>query len=74
MGGGRTVKNDMINPLVGLKFFKKIGEKVSKGEDLIEIHARDEQQLDKAHNRMVSLITIGHDHVAPPPLIKKRMN
>lgn len=73
MGGGRKTKDDKIDNLVGLKFFKKIGENVSKGEDLVEIHAQNGNQLHDGKKRMESLIKIGIDKVSPPLLVKQRL-
>ena len=74
MGGGRKREDDGIDPLVGLKFFKKIGESVSEGEALVEIHAKDENQLEEAKKRIASLIKIGPDKVGPPLLVKDRIS
>lgn len=73
MGGGRKTKDDKINNLVGLKFFKKIGENVSLGEDLVEIHSQNGNQLNEARDGMKSLIKIGPNKVIPPLLVKKRL-
>jgi thymidine phosphorylase len=73
MGGGRKTKDDKIDNLVGLKFFKKIGKNIFMGEDLVEIHAQNENQLKEARERMEHLITIGDDKVIPPILVKKRL-
>ncbi|MGA1839317.1 MAG: thymidine phosphorylase [bacterium] len=73
MGGGRKTKDDKIDNLVGLKFFKKIGKNVSRGEDLVEIHAQNENQLNETMDQMESLIKIGPDKVTQPLLVKKRI-
>ncbi|HDS30093.1 MAG TPA: thymidine phosphorylase [Firmicutes bacterium] len=38
LGGGRKTKTDKIDPAVGIILHKKIGDEVSKGEILCEIH------------------------------------
>lgn len=73
MGGGRKTKDDIIDPLVGLKFYKKIGDKVSSGEPIVEIHARDRSQAKMVSQRLTELIQIGPEKSEPPVLIKKRI-
>jgi pyrimidine-nucleoside phosphorylase len=74
MGGGRKTKDDIIDPLVGLLFDKKIGEKVEAGEELIMVHANDNTQADFAIQRLGKLVTINRDKVKNPELIKKRIS
>jgi len=73
MGGGRKAKDDAINPLVGMNFLKKTGSTVSKGEEVIEIHAESKDRLEEARTRLASLIRIGPERIEPPPLIRKRI-
>ncbi len=43
LGAGRTVKEDMIDHAVGVVCVRKRGDRVSTGDTLAEIHARDAQ-------------------------------
>ena len=43
LGAGRTTKDDVIDPKVGLVLHKKIGDNVSKDDDLISIYYGDKQ-------------------------------
>ena len=45
LGGGRKTADDAIDFAVGLSGIKKIGERVEKGEPLLQVHARNEQAL-----------------------------
>jgi pyrimidine-nucleoside phosphorylase len=74
MGGGKRRKDDHINPLVGLKFYKKIGCRVSTGDVLVEIHARDLRQLDEAKKVITSSIKVGPEKIDPPSLVIKRIS
>jgi pyrimidine-nucleoside phosphorylase len=74
MGGGRKTKDDIIDPLVGFIFHKKIGDKVAAGEMLIEIDARDSAQADQAALRLGKLVKVGSEKVEAPNLIKKRLS
>lgn len=73
MGGGRRIKDDVINPVVGMNFLKKMGSIVSEGEEVVEVHAASKDQLEEARTRLASLIRIGPERIEPPPLIRKRM-
>ena len=44
LGGGRAVKEDIIDPGVGFMFHKKIGQKVKKGESILTIYHRANQK------------------------------
>ena len=73
MGGGRMRTDDHIDPMAGLKFYKKIGCRVSYGDILVEIHAGDLSQLDEAMKVINSSVKIGPERIDPPPLIIKRI-
>jgi pyrimidine-nucleoside phosphorylase len=45
LGGGRKTADDAIDFAVGLSGIRKIGERVEKGEPLLQVHARSEQGL-----------------------------
>ena len=69
LGAGRAKKDDVIDPMVGLKIFKKIGDSVQKGEVMAEIYSRtvaDDSAVLKA-------ITLGEKAVENPPLIVKKI-
>jgi pyrimidine-nucleoside phosphorylase len=74
MGGGRKTKDDAINPLVGLIFHKKIGDKVIAGEPLIQIHAADKPQAASVSECLNQLIYIGPVKTSPPEMIIKRLS
>ena len=69
MGGGRKTIDDIVDPLVGLKFYKKIGDKVSSGEPIVEIHAKDRSQAKMVSQRLTELIQIGPEECVPPVLL-----
>ena len=43
LGGGRLVKEDLVDPSVGFVFHKKIGERVKVGESVLTIYHHDAQ-------------------------------
>jgi pyrimidine-nucleoside phosphorylase len=48
LGGGRMRKGDSIDPSAGLRILKKIGDRVSVGEPLIEIHYNEDGRIASA--------------------------
>ncbi len=68
LGAGRVTKDDVIDPAVGFIVKKRIGDKVSKGDALFEIHANNEAKLKEALRSLPLCITIS-DNVQIPELI-----
>jgi len=73
LGGGRFTKDDVVDPLVGLVFRKKIGDKVSAGDILVNIHANNYDQAKEASKAIENYIKIGDEKPAVPVLIKERL-
>lgn len=48
LGGGRERKEDPIDPAVGMRFHKKIGDAVSVGEPLLTVHYNSDTRLAEA--------------------------
>ncbi len=71
MGGGRKTKDDKIDPLVGIEFPLKIGDKVNVGDVIARLHARDENQFETAAARLNEYISITDTKINPPELIKR---
>src|SRR5215813_7598767 len=67
LGGGRSTKEDVIDPAVGLTVHKKVGDKVAAGEPLGTVHYNSTDQLKEAQ----ALIHAGYT-IHPAPLLKKR--
>lgn len=57
LGAGRSRKDDIIDMAVGVKVFKKVGDKVNKGDVLAEIHAND-KNLDLAEKSILNAYEI----------------
>jgi pyrimidine-nucleoside phosphorylase len=65
LGAGRHRKDDAIDHAVGVLCFAKRGDTVLAGDDLAEIHARDEPAAERAAAAVLAAYEIGDD--APPP-------
>ena len=67
LGGGRSTKEDVINPAVGIMIHKKAGDKVSAGEPLCTLYYDSNAQLEESRGLAESAY-----QVSPAPLLKKR--
>ena len=68
LGAGRAKKGDLVDHTVGVEISRKVGDRIQEGEDLFTIHARAEQLLIEARQRMLNAICWSDDPVEPLPL------
>jgi pyrimidine-nucleoside phosphorylase len=73
LGAGRERKGDPIDLSVGLVLQAKVGDRVSRGQPLMVIHANDETRLAAAEAVLRQAIDVSTEHVASPPLILERL-
>jgi pyrimidine-nucleoside phosphorylase len=64
LGAGRRTKADPVDHAVGVLCFAKRGDTVLAGDDLAEVHARDDASAERAVEAVLAAYEIG-DH-APP--------
>ena len=72
LGGGRLRKEDSIDPAVGVRLLKKMGEKVTQGEPLIEVHYNNKEQLSSAMPSISKALCLS-DQIQLAPLIFERV-
>ncbi len=70
LGAGRRTAEDVIDPAVGFVLKKTVGDAVSRGEPILEIHFHDASRLAPVEARLRAAYRIGPECVAPPPLVK----
>ncbi|MBQ7583385.1 MAG: thymidine phosphorylase [Lachnospiraceae bacterium] len=58
LGGGRVTKEQEIDLSVGLEMRVKHGEKVSKGDLLLEIYARNDREAEEAKQKFLDSVEI----------------
>lgn len=58
MGGGRFEKDDVIDHSAGVVFLKKRGDRVARGERLVEIHASSEEPADACAAKLAAVIRL----------------
>jgi pyrimidine-nucleoside phosphorylase len=69
LGGGRNRAEDAIDHAVGVKIRARVGERVSAGEAILEVHYRDEGTLAAALPVLRSAVTVGDEVPPAGPLI-----
>jgi pyrimidine-nucleoside phosphorylase len=69
LGGGRVRTDDRIDPAVGISKLAKIGQEVSTGDPLAEIHASDEDRLAEAEALLKEAFTISMEALEAPARI-----
>jgi len=67
LGGGRSTKEDVIDPAVGVIVHKKVGDRVAAGEPLCTVYYNSNSQLQESR----TLIEVSYTFSAAP-LLKKR--
>ncbi len=69
LGAGRRTKADAIDPAVGVLCFAKRGDAVMAGDDLAEVHARDDASAAAAAATVLAAYTIGDEVPAPRSIV-----
>lgn len=75
LGAGRYIKEDTIDPAVGVELKLKVGDHVEQGEVLAWLHVNSEQHLDQASAMVGSAYMIDPSgaEYQPPALIVERI-
>lgn len=69
LGAGRRVKGQAIDPSTGFVLAGKVGDRVSAGEPLAWVHARDPLDLAGARARLAEAYQLGPEPPGPSPLL-----
>lgn len=69
LGAGRAVKEDQIDPVVGIVLQAKVGDRVEKGDTLAVIHSNQED-VSEAVDRLKKAVTISNTADTRPLLYK----
>ncbi len=68
-GAGRAVKEDPIDPSAGIFLYKKVGDKVAKGERIMRVFGCHKEKVQRAAQMAQSAYTIGAEPPTEEPLI-----
>ncbi len=72
LGGGRETIEDSIDPAVGIRIHKKIGDAVTRGEAICTVYHNDDRRLAEACRLIREAYRIGPGAApAPRPLIRR---
>ncbi len=69
LGGGRQRKEDAIDMAVGAVLSRKVGDAVKQGDELMVVHARHAEDIERLRERFDAIYAIDDAPVATPPLI-----
>nr|MCR5278809.1 thymidine phosphorylase [Lachnospiraceae bacterium] len=70
LGGGRETKEDVIDLSVGIVLTKKVGDKVSTGDEIAVIHANDRNKADECMKRLLKAYSYSDSPVPSKTVIK----
>jgi thymidine phosphorylase len=65
LGAGRARKEDPVSAAAGVRCLAKPGERVTRGQPVLELHSDDEGRFERALEALAGAIEIGPE---PPPL------
>jgi len=71
LGAGRETVESVIDPAVGMRFHKRIGDSVRRGEPLATLYYNDEGRAQEAARRLVAACRMGEERAEPPVLIRR---
>jgi pyrimidine-nucleoside phosphorylase len=71
LGAGRSKKEDVIDPAVGIMMNKKAGMPVKNGEAVATLHINNKENLEQAVELVRSAVTVAEGPVQKPVLIKE---
>ncbi len=69
LGAGREKKEDKIDLSVGIRLYKKIGDKIEKNEPIVTFYANDVEKLKRAQEIFREAIKIGNEKKDPLPIV-----
>lgn len=69
LGAGREKKEDKIDLSVGIKLYKKVGDKIEKNEPIVTFYANSAENLHRAQEIFKTAIKIGKEKKDPLPIV-----
>ena len=72
LGGGRVAKEDDVDPRVGVRVLRRIGDAIASGDTLVEVHAAGDDPGLAARAR--ACFVIEGRAAEPPALILERID
>ncbi|WP_237716519.1 pyrimidine-nucleoside phosphorylase [Alicyclobacillus hesperidum] len=73
LGAGRSKKDDIIHPAVGIVVHKKVGDRVNAGEPVFTVHAIDQPSAQACIDELTQIIRLVEQPVSSLPLLLGRV-
>ncbi len=73
LGAGRARKEDPVSATAGIVWHATVGDRVTAGRPLLELHVDDAARLPRALEALDGAFEIGPDPAAPPPVVLGRV-
>ena len=70
LGAGRATMNDVIDPTVGIKVYKKVGDKITKGEKIADVYTNG-KNTETAIKTILDSYVITKEEVKPRDIVLK---
>jgi pyrimidine-nucleoside phosphorylase len=69
LGAGRAVVGDEVDPAVGCVFRAIRGDRVEEGQPLVDVHARTEEDAERAGRRILDALRFSEESPEPVPRV-----
>ncbi len=69
LGAGRTRKDEVIDPAVGVRILRHVGDHVDASTPVAEVHARTEETAQEACEELIGCFHAGEGAPAFQPLV-----
>lgn len=73
LGAGRARKEDPVQAAAGVTWAAGVGDRVTVGQPLFELHTDDPARIARAREALEGAVTIGPDAVAATPVVCERI-
>lgn len=73
LGGGRKIKEDVVDPTVGLEMLVRIGDQVEAGQPMVKLYAHDKGK-EYAQKLVQGAIHMGESPAELPALVKNHID
>ncbi|ATJ83598.1 thymidine phosphorylase [Halomonas beimenensis] len=70
LGGGRRAPDDPVDPAVGLTGIAALGDRLAAGQPLATVHARSEDDAERAERQLLAAVELGETPAPAPTLIQ----
>lgn len=71
LGGGRKTKESVIDPVVGIRLLKHLGDMVNPEEPFAILYANDKNKVEEAKERLLAAYSISNSPISVPPVIHR---